>query len=53
MEPDYQKKYEELVEAVKNFYNVRDRYNTQIAVAKMFELVGLPTSYPENYKTTK
>ena len=50
MEIDYQKKYEELVEAVKNFYKVKGRHNSQIAAAKLFELAGLPAQYPENYK---
>jgi hypothetical protein len=50
MKTDYQKRYEELVEAVENFYDVKGRYNAQIAAAKLFELVGLPSQYPENYK---
>jgi hypothetical protein len=39
-----------LVDAIKNFHNVKGRYNTQIAAAQMFELVDLPANYPENYK---
>lgn len=53
MEIDYQKRYEELMEAVKNFHEVKGRYNAQIAAAKMFELVGLPAQYPENYKNER
>ena len=41
---------EKLREAIKNFYEVKGRYNSQIAAAKLFELVGLPAQYPENYK---
>jgi hypothetical protein len=35
--------------AIKNYYGAKGRYNSQIAAAKMFELVGLPIEYPANY----
>lgn len=53
METDYQTRYEELVKAVENFYEVKGRYNSQIAAAKLFELAGLPAQYPENYKNER
>jgi len=39
-----------MVEAIKNFHKAKNRYHSQIACAKMFELVGLPSQYPENYE---
>jgi septal ring factor EnvC (AmiA/AmiB activator) len=40
----------EMKEAIENYYKVKGRHNSQIAAAKMFELVGLPTEYPANYQ---
>jgi hypothetical protein len=42
----------ELVEAIKDFYKAKDRYQSQIACAKLFELAGLSNQYPSNYKKT-
>jgi hypothetical protein len=39
-----------MVEAIKNFHKAKNRYHSQIACAEMFELVGLPAQYPENYE---
>jgi hypothetical protein len=39
-----------LIEAIKKFHKTKNRYDSQIACAKMFELVGLPAQYPENFK---
>jgi len=39
-----------LVKAINNFYKAKDRYQSQIACAKLFELAGLPAKYPDNYK---
>lgn len=41
---------DQLREAIKNWFKVEGRHNSQIAAAKMAELVGLPANYPENYK---
>jgi hypothetical protein len=40
----------ELVEAIRNFHKTKNRYDSQIACAKLFELAGLPNQYPSNYK---
>ena len=47
---DNSKLLNEIIEAIKNFHKAKDRYQTQIACAKLFELVGLPTQYPDSYK---
>jgi septal ring factor EnvC (AmiA/AmiB activator) len=39
-----------LIEAIKKFHKTKNRYDSQIACAKMFELVGLPAQYPDNYE---
>ena len=49
----YYERYRQLKEAIQNFYDVKCRYNTQIAAAQMFEAIGLTSSYPENYKKIK
>lgn len=41
---------DELIKVIKNWFKVEGRYHSQIAAAKMAELVGLPAQYPENYK---
>jgi hypothetical protein len=38
---------DELRKAIKNFYKAKGRHNSQIAAARMFELVGLPAEYPQ------
>jgi hypothetical protein len=38
---------DEAREAIKNFYKAKGRHNSQIAAARMFELVGLPAEYPQ------
>ena len=38
---------DELLKAIKNFYKAKGRHNSQIAAARMFELVGLPAEYPQ------
>jgi hypothetical protein len=40
---------DEAREAIKNYYEAKGRYNSQIAAAKMFEIAGLPALYPANY----
>jgi len=40
---------DEALEAIKVFYKAKGRHNSQIAAAKMFELVGVPAVYPTNY----
>jgi len=39
-----------LIEAIKKFHKAKNRYHSQIACAEMFELVGLPAQYPDNYE---
>ena len=34
-------------EAIRQFYKAKGRFNSQIACAKMFEIVGLPFEYPK------
>lgn len=49
--PEFARKLErerdELRKAIKNFYKAKGRHNSQIAAARMFELVGLPAEYPQ------
>jgi len=40
----------QLISAIKEFHRAKNRYHSQIAAAKMFELVGLPAQYPDGYK---
>jgi hypothetical protein len=40
----------QLKDAIKNWFKVQGRYNSQIAAARMAELVGLPAHYPEGYE---
>ena len=42
-------KYNQLKKAIKDFHKAKNRYHSQIACAKLFELAGLPAQYPENY----
>jgi len=44
---EMQKERDEAREAIKNFYKAKGRHNSQIAAARMFELVGLPAEYPQ------
>jgi hypothetical protein len=37
----------QLKDAIKNWFKVQGRYHSQIAAARMAELVGLPAHYPE------
>jgi hypothetical protein len=39
-----------LIEAIKKFHKTKNRYDSQIACAQMFELAGLPAQYPDNYE---
>lgn len=41
---------DEAMEAIRQFYKAKGRFNSQIACAKMFEIVGLPADYPVNYQ---
>jgi hypothetical protein len=43
-------KYNKLIEAIKDFHKAKNRYHSQIACARLFELAGLPAQYPDNYK---
>ena len=40
---------DKLLKAINSFYKAKDRYQSQIACAKLFELAGLPAKYPDNY----
>ncbi len=37
---------EQIRRAVHEFYHAKGRYHSQIAAARLFELVGLPSQYP-------
>jgi hypothetical protein len=45
-----EKENHQLKDAIKNWFKVQGRYNSQIAAARMAELVGLPAHYPEDYE---
>jgi hypothetical protein len=40
----------QLISAIKDFHRAKNRYHSQIAAAKMFELAGLSAQYPDGYK---
>jgi uncharacterized protein with HEPN domain len=46
----YKIKYNNIIEAIKNCHKAKNRYHSQIAWAKLFELANLPAEYPENYE---
>jgi hypothetical protein len=46
----YKFKYNNVIEAIKNCHKAKNRYHSQIAWAKLFELADLPAEYPENYE---
>ncbi len=46
----YKTKYNNIIEAIQNCHKAKNRYHSQIAWAKLFELAGLPAEYPENYE---
>ena len=45
-----EKENRQLKDAIKNWFKVQGRYHSQIAAARMAELVGLPAHYPEGYE---
>lgn len=47
---DAERERDEAREAIRQFYKAKGRFNSQIACAKMFEIVGLPADYPVNYQ---
>jgi len=47
---DAQKLANQLIVAITEFCRAKNRHHAQIAVAKMFELAGLPAQYPESSK---
>jgi hypothetical protein len=42
-----EKENRQLKDAIKNWFKVQGQYHSQIAAARMAELVGLPAHYPE------
>ena len=46
---EVQRERDEAREAIKSFYKAKGRHNSQIAAAKMFELLGVSAVYPTNY----
>lgn len=39
-----------LLNAINGLHKAKDRYQSQIACARLFELAGLSSQYPTNYK---
>ena len=46
----YKTKYNNIIEAIQNCHKTKNKYHSQIAWVKLFELAGLPAEYPENYE---